>query len=415
MHLRPQRSLTSPDLPVRRRRASKALAAKMRAEPVTIPCFRPAIDEDEIEAATAVLRFGWLTTGPKAREFEQKFAAYMDCNVEAVAVNSATAGLHLAAEACGIGPGDEVIVPTLTFTATASVVRYLGAEVVLVDVDANTRCIDLDHAQRRLTPRCKAIIPVHFGGFPCDMAKLLAFARRHGLKVIEDAAHALPARRDGRLIGSWESDACVFSFYASKPITTGEGGMIVTRDPRIAERARVMRTHGLDRDTFDRFRKVGASWAYDVVAPGFKYNLTDVAAAVGLVQLARVESLQALRQKAAARYLERLAGLPLDCPAPAPPGGGQHSWHMFPIRIHETARATRDDLIAALSAQGIGTSVHYRPLHEMTYWKERYRCEPGDFAVADRYFAGAVTLPLFAGITDAQVDRVTDALRKILG
>jgi dTDP-4-amino-4,6-dideoxygalactose transaminase len=338
----------------------------------------------------------------------------MGDGIEAVAVNSATAGLHLAAEACGIGPGDEVIVPTLTFTATASVIRYLGAEVVLVDVEEGTRCIDLEHAERRLTPRCKAIIPVHFGGLPCDMTKVLAFARRHGLKVIEDAAHALPARCDDRLIGSWDSHACVFSFYASKPITTGEGGMIVTRDPKIAARARVMRTHGLDRDAFDRFRKVGASWTYDVVAPGFKYNLTDVAAAIGVVQLSRAESLQASRQRAAERYLKKLAGLPIECPASAPPGG-LNAWHMFPIHIHESAPANRDDLIAVLTAQGIGTSVHYRPLHEMTYWKERYRCEPSEFTVASRYFAGAVTLPLFAGMTDAQVDRVAAVVREVLG
>jgi dTDP-4-amino-4,6-dideoxygalactose transaminase len=386
----------------------------MRAAPDTIPCFRPVIGREEIEAATAVLRSGWLTTGPKTREFEQKFATFMGDGVEAVAVNSATAGLHLAAEACGIGPGDEVIVPTLTFTATASVIRYLGAEVVMADVEESTRCIDLDDAERRLTPRCKAIIPVHFGGFPCDMTQVLAFACRHGLRVIDDAAHALPARWDGRTIGSWESDACVFSFYACKPITTGEGGMIVTRDTKIAARARVMRTHGLDRDSFDRFRKVGASWAYDVVAPGFKYNLTDVAAAIGVVQLSRVETLQASRQRAAERYLKKLAGLPIECPAVAPPGG-LNAWHMFPIRVKDSARATRDNLIAALTADGIGTSIHYRPLHEMTYWKERYHCAPGDFPVASRYFAGAVTLPLFAGMTNAQVDRVVTVVREILG
>jgi len=385
-----------------------------RVVPAGIPCFRPVIGEDEIAAATAVLRSGWLTTGPKAREFEQKFSDFMGGDVEAVAVNSATAGLHLAAEACGVGPGDEVIVPTLTFTASASVIRYLGAEVVLVDIEESTRCIDLDHAEPCLTPRSKAIMPVHFAGFPCDMTKVLAFARHHGLMVIEDAAHAMPARRDGRLIGSWESDACVFSFYACKPITTGEGGMIVTRNSEIAARARVMRTHGLNRDAFDRFRKVGASWSYDVVAPGFKYNLTDVAAAIGVVQLSRAETLQALRQRAAERYLKTLAGLPLDCPAPAPPGG-LHAWHMFPIRVHHDARANRDELIAGLTAEGIGTSVHYRPLHEMTYWKERYHCEPREFPVASRYFAGAVTLPLFASMTDDEVDRVVAVVREILG
>jgi len=413
-YLRLKNLPTTPGLRDRSRNTSKVLAPKPSATPASIPCFKPAIGEQEIAAAISVLRSGWLTTGPKAREFEKKFAAFMGGDVEAVAVNSATAGLHLAAEACGIGPGDEVIVPTLTFTATASVIRYLGAEVVLVDVEEGTRCIDLDHAERRLTPRCKAIIPVHFGGFPCDMSKVLAFARRHGLKVIEDAAHALPARRDGRLIGSWESDACVFSFYASKPITTGEGGMLVTRDPKIAARARVMRTHGLDRDAFDRFRKVGASWAYDVVAPGFKYNMTDVAAAIGAVQLSRAGALQASRQRSAMRYLEQLEGLPVVCPAPAPPGG-LHSWHMFPIRVREDAPVGRDDLIEALTAEGIGTSVHYRPLHEMLYWKEHCRCDPEDFAVASRYFNGAVTLPLFAGMSDAQVDRVAAAVRDILG
>jgi dTDP-4-amino-4,6-dideoxygalactose transaminase len=378
-----------------------------------IPCFQPAIGEEEIDAAPAVMRSGWLTTGPKAREFEERFAAFLGEGVEALAVSSATTGLHLAAEACGIGPGDLVIVPTLTFTATASVIRHLGADVLLVDVEPGTLTIDLEHAARVVTPQCKAIMPVHFGGYPCDMAAVLAFARQHGLKVIEDAAHALPARRDGRLIGSWESDACVFSFYATKPITTGEGGMVVTRDPQIAARARIMRAHGLSRDAFDRFRKVGASWDYDVVAPGFKYNLTDLAAAIGVVQLARAEALQASRQRAAERYREKLAGLPIDCPAPAPPGA-LHSWHLFAVRIHETARATRDELIAALAVDGIGTSVHYRPLHQMTYWKERCRARPGAFTVADRFFAGAVTLPLFAGITEEQVDLVAEAVTKLL-
>jgi dTDP-4-amino-4,6-dideoxygalactose transaminase len=377
-----------------------------------IPCFQPMIGEREIEAATAVLRSGWLTTGPKAAEFEQNFAAFMGGEVEAIAVNSATAGLHLAAEACGIGPGDEVLVPTLTFTATAAIVRYLGADVVLIDVD-DTRCIDLEQAERRLTPRCKAIIPVQVGGYPCDMAKVLGFARRHGLKVIEDAAHAMPASRDARLIGAWESDACVFSFYACKPITTGEGGMVVTRDPKVAARMRVMRTHGLDRDAFDRFRTVGAAWAYDVVAPGFKYNLSDIAAAIGIVQLERATTLQAARQRAAERYLELLADLPIDLPPPAPPGG-LHSWHMFPISLHEYARVGRDDLIAWLAARGIGTSVHYRPLHEMSYWKQRQRNVIDHFPVASRYFAGAITLPLFPSITNAQIDRIVGAVREIL-
>jgi dTDP-4-amino-4,6-dideoxygalactose transaminase len=412
-HLRPRGLVASTIVRTTDKRAEAPLVSVARATSAKIPCFRPCIGEEEIAAVTDVLRSGWLTTGPKAREFEEAFAAYLGDGIHAVAVNSATAGLHLAVEACGIGPGDEVIVPTLTFTASASVIRYVGADVVLVDVDEDTRCINLDHAERRLTPRCKAIMPVHFAGFACDMTKVLAFARRHGLRVIEDAAHAMPAGRDGRLVGSWESEACVFSFYACKPITTGEGGMLVTRNSEIAERARVMRTHGLNRDAFDRYRKVGASWAYDVVAPGFKYNLTDVAAAIGVVQLSRAAELQSSRQRAAERYLTKLAGLPLDCPAAAS-HGSLHAWHMFPIRVHETAPASRDDLIESLAAAGIGTSVHYRPLHEMTYWKERYHCEASEFPVASRYFAGAVTLPLFAGMLDSEVDRVVAAVNAVL-
>jgi dTDP-4-amino-4,6-dideoxygalactose transaminase len=379
-----------------------------------IPFFRPAITSDELEAVNAVLRSGWLTTGPKTREFEEKFAAFLGGGVEAVAVNSGTAGLHLAAEACGIGPGDSVIVPTLTFAATAAVIRYLGAEIVLVDVEPGTHVIDLGDSERQLTPSCKAIMPVHFGGLPCDMDAMLDFARRKGLKVIEDAAHALPAHRDGRLVGTWDSDACIFSFYANKPITTGEGGMLVTRSPKIAARARLMRTHGLNRDAFNRFHKVGASWAYDIVAPGFKYNMADLASALGVVQLAKAHSLQEQRQKATFRYFDALSGLPLDLPA-LPPEGSLHSWHLFPVRIHEDAPATRDEVIASLTKARIGSSVHFRPLHQMTYWKERYPSRQGEFPVADRYFAGAVTLPLFPGMKDAEVDRVAGVLHEVLG
>jgi dTDP-4-amino-4,6-dideoxygalactose transaminase len=379
-----------------------------------IPFFRPAITADEIDEVTAVLRSGWLTTGPKTREFEEKFAAFLGGGVEAIAVNSATAGLHLAAEACGIGPGDSVIVPTLTFTATAEVIRYLGAEVVLVDVQPGTHLIDLVDAERKLTSSCKAIMPVHFGGLPCDMHAMLDFAARKGLRVIEDAAHAFPANCDGRPIGAWNSDACVFSFYANKTITTGEGGMLVTCNPEIAKRARLMRTHGLNRDSFDRFRTLGASWVYDIVAPGFKYNMTDVAAALGVAQLAKANFLQRQRQETVHRYLDALKGLPLDLPAQAP-DGDLHSWHLFPIRIHGDAAATRDEVIASLTKARIGSSVHYRPLHEMSYWKARYPVQEGEFPVADRYFAGAVTLPLFPGMTDAEVERVARVLREVLG
>lgn len=378
-----------------------------------IPFFRPPISDDEIASVVAVIKSGWLTTGPKTREFEQNFANFLGEGVHAIAVNSATAGLHLAAEACGIRPGDSVIIPTLTFTATAEVIRYLGAEVIFADIEPGSRVIDLVDAESRLTPRCKAIMPVHFAGYPCDIEAIQSFANRHGLRVIEDAAHAFPAARDNALVGSGSSDACVFSFYANKTITTGEGGMLATRDPAIAARARLMRTHGIDRDAFDRFRQVAASWEYDIVAPGFKYNMTDVAAALGVVQLAKAEHLREQREAVALQYYSLLSQLPVELPAFSPEGS-KHSWHIFPVRLLEEARVDRHELIRILTAAGVGTSVHYKPLHLMSYWSERYPTQPGEFPVAERYYAGAVTLPLFPGMTPAEVEYVANVLASVL-
>ncbi len=379
-----------------------------------IPFFQPSIGDREVEAAVAVLQSGWLTTGNKCREFEERFAELLGSDVETVAVNSATAGIHLAAEACGIGPGDVVLVPTLTFSATAAAFHHLGADIVLVDIDPISLTIDLDDAERKWTPRCKAIAPVHFGGWPCDVGAILRFARLRGLKVIEDAAHALPAHRNREMIGSSDSDACVFSFYANKTITTGEGGMIATRDRTVAARARTMRTHGLNRDAFDRFSRIGASWSYDVVAAGFKCNLTDLAAAIGLAQLERVYEFQSRRQAIAERYLDRLAGLPVDLPARAPEGG-LHAWHLFPIRIRPEARMSRDEFIALLTERGIGSSVHYRPLHQMTYWGNLADPSARGFPVADAYFAGALTLPLYPGMRDTEADEIVSTLWQALG
>ena len=215
------------------------------------------------------------------------------------------------------------------------------------------------------------------------------------------------------MIGAWETDACIFSFYANKTITTGEGGMLVTRRPDLAKRARLMRTHGISSDAFDRFRKVGASWSYDIVAPGFKYNLTDVAAALGIGTASKAGIFQERRQRAALAYLEKLRGLPIDLPARAPENS-LHSWHIFPISVHKSAPVTRDDLINALTEAGVGSSVHYRPLHQMSYWKERYPSEAGDYPVADQYFSGAVSLPLFPQISDAEIDGVVRVLEKVL-
>ena len=256
-----------------------------------LPFALPEIGDDEIAEVVDTLKSGWVTTGPKAKRFEQDFAAFLgDASLHAIAVNSATAGLHLALEALGIAPGDEVITTTHTFTATAEVVRYLGADVKLVDIDPATLNIDPAAVEAAIGPRTKAILPVHYAGLAADMPALLDIARRHGLKVVEDAAHALPTTCGGALVGTLASDATVFSFYANKTITTGEGGMLVTRDAALAKRAKVMRLHGMNRDAFDRFTAKVPSWYYEVVAPGFKYNLTDIAAALGIHQLKRAQA-----------------------------------------------------------------------------------------------------------------------------
>jgi dTDP-4-amino-4,6-dideoxygalactose transaminase len=329
-------------------------------------------------------------------------------------VNSATAGLHLALEAIGIGPGDEVITTTHTFTATAEVARYLGADVVLVDIEAATLNIDQRAVEAAITPRTKCIVPVHYAGLGCDIAALLDIARRHGLKVIEDAAHALPTTCGGRLVGTLDSDATVFSFYANKTMTTGEGGMVVTRDAEVAARMRVMRLHGMSRDAFDRYTAKVPSWYYEIVAPGFKYNLTDIAAALGLAQLKRLRAFHARREELAARLDAGLAGLPLELP-PRAPQSESHAWHLYVVRLADGAPRARDAFIEAMYAQGIGCSVHYIPLHLQPYWRDRYRLVPAMFPASQRAFERMASLPLFTRMSDADADRVCAAVRQVLG
>jgi len=377
----------------------------------SVPFFRPSIGEEEIAAVTECLRSGWLTTGPKTAAFEAAFAAYLGGGVEAIAVNSATAALHLGLEALGVGPGDEVIVPTLTFTATAEVVRYLGATPVLVDVDAETLCIDLERVEAAITPQTKVVMPVHFAGRMCDMTRLRQIADRHGLRILDDAAHALPAHHQGVTVGKCGADVTAFSFYANKTMTTGEGGMVVTADPAIAARIKVMRLHGIDRDVFNRFTDPRASWVYDVVAPGFKYNLTDIASALGLVQLGRANDFGRIRAERVARYDAAFADLPLILP-PRPAEGDGHSWHLYIVQLREDAPVNRDDFILALKERGIGISVHYRPLHQMTVWKPF--CEGGTFPQADLVFSRCVSLPLFMAMSDAEQGRVIEVVRDIL-
>lgn len=379
-----------------------------------LPFARPDIGDAEVSAVADAMRSGWVTTGPQTKSFEQAFTDYLGGGVDSLAVNSATAGLHLALEALGIGPGDEVIAPTLTFTATTEVVRYLGADPVLVDVDPVTLNMDPARVRAAITPRTKAIMPVHYGGLACDMDAILVIAKEHGLKVVEDAAHALPTTWKGTLVGQLASEVTVFSFYANKTITTGEGGMAVTRDPELAKRMRVMRLHGMNRDAFDRFTSKTPAWYYEVVAPGFKYNMTDVAAAMGVQQLARLPAFVQRRQYLAQRYHAGLRDLPLVLPAEAP-AGDVHAWHLYVIRLAEGARLSRDALVQGLSDRGIGTSVHYVPLHRHPYWRDRYALTPEMFPQADAAYQAMVSIPLFTAMSDADQDRVIAALHQLLG
>ena len=379
-----------------------------------LPFALPEIGEEEIAEVVDTLRSGWITTGPKAKRFEQAFVEFLgDPSLEAIAVNSATAGLHLALEALGIGPGDEVITTTLTFTATAEVVRYLGADVVLVDVDPATLQIDPRAVEAAITPRTKAVIPVHYAGLAADMDAILGIARRHGLAVVEDAAHALPATSGGALVGTLASEACVFSFYANKTMTTGEGGMLVTRDAALAKRARVMRLHGMSRDAFDRYSAKVPSWAYEIVAPGFKYNLTDIAAALGLHQLKRLEGFAQRRAAIAARYDEAFADLPLVMP-PRPAPGERHAWHLYVVRLTDAAPFARDRFIERLFEEGIGCSVHFIPLHLHPYWRDRHALRPQQFPHAQHAYERMLTLPLYTRMSDADVERVIDTVRRLL-
>jgi dTDP-4-amino-4,6-dideoxygalactose transaminase len=378
-----------------------------------LPFAFPEIGEEEIAEVANAMRSGWVTTGPKTKQFEQAFTEFLGGGVECLAVNSATAGLHLALEALGIGPGDEVITTTLTFTATTEVVRYLGADAVLVDVDPVTLNIDVAKIRAAITPRTKAIVPVHYGGLACSMDDILAIAREHGLRVVEDAAHALPTTWGGTLIGRLNSDITVFSFYANKTMTTGEGGMAVTRNPELAKRMKVMRLHGMNRDAFDRFTSETPAWYYEVVAPGFKYNLTDIASAMGIHQLAKLPRFLQRRQYLAARYFEKLATLPLILPADAPPGD-VHSWHLYVIRLSVEAKVTRDHVIQGLSDRGIGTSVHYVPLHRHPYWRDRYHLTPEMFPQADAAYQTMLSIPLFTAMSDVDQDRVITALSEVL-
>jgi len=374
-----------------------------------LPFHVPEIGPEEIRSVVETLESGWLTSGSKVKRFEENFSRFIGCQYS-VAVNSCTAALHLALEAVGIDEGDEVIVPTMTFTATAEVVLYFKAKPVLVDCRPNSFNIDPDLLERAITAKTKAIIPVHFGGQSCDMERILQIARKHKLYVIEDAAHALPAKYHGKTIGTIGDITC-FSFYATKTITTGEGGMATTQNPEWAARMRMMSLHGISHDAWKRYTKEG-SWYYEVVQPGFKYNLTDIGAAIGIEQLKKCDAFGAARTRIAATYDQRFSDL-YEIETPVCEPDVQHAWHLYVIQLDlERLKINRDQFIETLKEQGIGTSVHFIPLHLHPYYRDKFSYVPDDFPKATEIYQRIISLPIYPKMTESQVDHVVQAVSK---
>lgn len=379
-----------------------------------LPFGVPAIGEEEIGEVVATLRSGWIGQGERVERFEAAFAEYVGAP-HAIAVSSCTAALHLALVAGGVGPGDEVLVPAMTFAASATAVEHAGGRPVFVDCDPDTLLVDLDDAERRVTPRTRAIVPVHFGGLPCDMTGLSTFAGRHELLVVDDAAHAVAASLDGTRVGGFDTLAC-FSFYPNKNLTTGEGGMVTLRDPRIAERLRMLRLHGLSTDAWKRY----ATHTYvpsELFELGFKYNLTDLQAALGLHQLAKLEGFQERREELAARYDAALAGLPgvrLQ-PRTLPGHETRHALHLYLLLLDvERFRVSRNEIVAALRAENVGAAIHYRALHLEPYYARKLGHAPEDFPHAARASESVLTLPLSPSMSDADAQDVIDATAKVL-
>jgi len=377
-----------------------------------LPLARPSIGAREKQLVMETLESGWITTGPRTEELGRRIAALAGAR-HGLAVNSATGALHLALAALGVGPGDEVVTPAYTFVACVNVIEHVGARPVLADVEPGTLCLDPRAVERALSPRTKAVMPVDYGGQPCDHDAIGALARARGAAVVEDAAHALGARWRGRPVGSL-ADVTAFSFYATKNLTTGEGGAAVTDDDALAERMGLLSLHGMNRDAWKRYSDTG-SWYYEVTAPGFKYNLSDVLAAIGLAQAERFEEMQRLRREHAARYDALLADVP-EVRRPAAREGAVHAWHLYAVALElERLRCDRARFIQELRAENIGTSVHFIPIHYHPHFRGTLGGREGDFPVAEDAYRRAVTLPLFPDMTPRDVEDVVAAVRKVVG
>jgi dTDP-4-amino-4,6-dideoxygalactose transaminase len=369
----------------------------------------PLIEEDEIQAVVDTLRSDWITTGPKTRRFEQEFATYIGA-AGALAINSWTAGAHTALVTAGIGPGDEVITTPVTFAASANIVEHVGAKPVLVDVEPDTLNIDPALIEAKVTPNTKAIIPVHFAGHPVDLDPIFDIAKRHNLMVLEDAAHAIPAKYKGKLIGS-HGNPVAYSFYATKNLVTAEGGMLVA-DPEFLERARVVSLHGMSRNAFNRYDK-GGSWFYEVTMPGFKYNMTDIQAALGLVQLAKLERMQARRREIVNQYHAAFKDMAaFEIPVERPEV--EHAWHLYVLRLNlDVLTIDRNQFISELAERNIGSSVHFIPLHLHPFYRDKYGYKPDDFPVAYSNYHRMVSIPLSPKLSDVDVADVIEAILDI--
>ena len=379
-----------------------------------IPFALPMTGKDEISEVVDTIKSGWLTTGPKTKQFENDFSKFVNAKY-ALAVNSATAGLHLGLEALGVGPGDKVITTVHTFTATAEVIRYLGADPIFVDIEGDSFNIDCDAIEEALenNPEVKVILPVHYAGQAANMTRIMALAKKYNVKVMEDAAHALPTTHNGQMIGTI-ADITVYSFYANKTITTGEGGMVVTNNESYVKRISCMRLHGISQDVFDRFTSTKPSWHYQVVAPGFKYNMTDIAASIGIHQLKKANELQSRRQKISEKYNDAFSDLPVTTPF-ITNSTDVHSWHLYVLQLHiDELSIDRDEFIRIMADKGVGTSVHYIPLHMHPYWQDNYNLTEEDFPKSSSVFYRIVSLPNYPKMTDEQVDRVIKTVREIL-
>jgi len=378
------------------------------------PFALPDIGEEEVSAVVKCLKSGWLTTGKMAQQFEKDFANFLgDKDLHCMSVNSASMGLRVLLDAYGVGEGDEVIVPTCTFSSTAMMPFHAGAKPVFVDIDEDTMNMDPVKLEQAITSKTKAIVPVHFAGLACDMQAINEIAKKHDLLVFEDAAHALPTISNGKTVGNNTSDGAIFSFYATKTITTGEGGMIVVNDAEKAKKCKILRLHGISKDVFDRYTSNKANWMYEIVEAGHKCNMTDMAASIGVEQLKKATSFAEKREYIAKKYLEAFKGLPIKLPA-KPQGDNTHSWHLFVIRILENSGVSRNEFIDKMRELGVGCSVHFIPLHYHSFWQKELGVKKGDFPVSERAFECAVSLPIYTKMQDDDIDKVIAAVQKVL-